>query len=104
MGSSGAAGLDLFACHDALIPFEEQVTVGTGIAIEVPKGCYARIAPRSGLTIKHMLDIKAGVIDRDYRGELKVVMYNYSHENYQVKKGDKIAQLILEVVEELDVE
>ena len=103
-GSNGAAGLDLFACDKVEVPAKGQVQISTGIALQIPKGCYARIAPRSGLTIKHLLDIKAGVIDRDYRGDIQVVLYNYGTSDYTIHPGDKVAQLLLEVIEEMDVE
>lgn len=68
----------------------------TDIALAIPDGCYGRIAPRSGLAWKHHLDVGAGVIDKDYRGSVGVVMFNFSKTDYQVHQGDRIAQLILE--------
>ena len=65
---------------------------------EIPFGCYGRIASRSGLSINHGLDIGAGVVDPDYRGTIKVLMRNLSNTDYEVKKGDRIAQIICEQI------
>lgn len=62
----------------------------------MPPGTYGRIAPRSGLASKHFLDTGAGVIDADYRGEVKVLMFNFSEVDYDVKQGERVAQLVLE--------
>ena len=72
------------------------------LASAIPEGVYGRIAPRSGLAAKHMIDIGAGVIDPDYTGEVKVVIFNHSNNDFVIKKGDKIAQLILERVSILE--
>ena len=70
----------------------------TGISIAVPDGCYGRIAPRSGLAVKNYIDVGAGVIDADYRGEVGVVLFNHYDEDFHIKKGDRFAQLILEQI------
>jgi len=70
--------------------------VRTGLSIAIPENTYARIAPRSGLAVKKFLDTGAGVVDYDYRGEVGVVLFNHSEEDFEVKVGDRIAQLILE--------
>jgi dUTP pyrophosphatase len=62
-------------------------------------GVYGRIAPRSGLAVKHGVQTGAGVIDPDYTGELKVILFNHGSEKFEIKKGDRIAQLILEKCE-----
>ena len=62
----------------------------------IPEGNYGRIAPRSGLAAKHSIDVGAGVIDSDYRGEVKVLLFNLSDTDFEVKPGDRIAQLIIE--------
>ena len=94
--TSGAIGYDLRATTVIDIPAGERVCVPTGIAIELPENTYGRIAPRSGLTVKKSIDIGAGVVDPDYRGELKVVMINHGKETHHVQPKDKIAQLIVE--------
>ena len=71
----------------------------TGLAVALPMGTYARIAPRSGLAIHNFIDFGVGVVDLDYRGEIKVVLFNHSAEDSKVQVGDWIAQLILERIE-----
>ena len=98
-GSDLAAGVDLHASEEVVIPPLTRKAVGTGIAIAIPENTYARIAPRSGLAAKHSLDVGAGVVDADYRAELKVLLINHALTPFTVKEGDRIAQLILEKVE-----
>lgn len=81
---------------DVVIPAQGKVIVPTDLSIALPEGTYGRVAPRSGLAVKHHLDVGAGVVDADYRGPLGVVMFNFSQSDYQVKEGDRIAQLIVE--------
>lgn len=72
--------------------------------MHLPLGTYGRIAPRSGLAAKHFIDIGAGVIDSDYRGEVKVLMFNFSEEEFKVSVGDRIAQLIVEKYTRTEIE
>src|SRR5437588_7120815 len=95
-GSDLAAGIDIMANELATIPPKERMAISTGIAVATPPGTYARIVPRSGLAVKHSIDIGAEVINQDYRGEIKVLLINNSKYPYQVGPGDIIAQLILE--------
>lgn len=67
-GSPLSAGFDLYAAHDAVIPAQGKTLVKTDLSIAVPEGCYGRVAPRSGLALKHHLDVGAGVVDADYVG------------------------------------
>ena len=97
-GSAKAAGQDLYASEGTEIPAGGQVMVGTGIAIQLPHDTYGRIAPRSGLAVKHRLATNAGVIDSDYRGEVKVVLVNQGNQPYRGEQGDQIAQLIIEKI------
>ncbi|GBG32098.1 Deoxyuridine 5'-triphosphate nucleotidohydrolase [Hondaea fermentalgiana] len=97
-GSAEAAGLDLYAAHDAVIPAAGKGLVKTDLAMQVPLGTYGRVAPRSGLAWKKHVDVGAGVIDRDYRGNVGVVLFNHAQEDLEVKVGDRIAQLVLEKV------
>ena len=76
--------------------------MSTHIAIQVPLGTYGRIAPRSGLSVKHCIDIGAGVIDKDYRGPIKILLINHSDIEFLVQQGDRIAQLILEQIKTPD--
>lgn len=95
-GSARAAGYDLYSAYDCTVPPMEKAVVKTDIQIAVPSGCYGRVAPRSGLAVKHFIDVGAGVIDEDYRGNVGVVLFNFGKEKFEVKKGDRIAQLICE--------
>lgn len=110
-GSDQAAGYDLFAysytadggetvkLDDEVvltIPAQGRCLVKTGIAVRIPDGCYGRVAPRSGLAMKKGINIGAGVIDEDYRGDVGVLLFNLNSEPFEVRKGDRIAQLICE--------
>lgn len=97
-GSSGAAGFDLYSAYDYLVPSRGKVLVKTDLQLEIPKGYYGRIAPRSGLALKHFLDVGAGVLDADYRGNVGIVLFNFSNTDYHVKVGDRIAQLLVEKI------
>ena len=103
-GSSGVAGYDLHPAERCIIPVNSRGVVKTGIAIEIPEGLYARIAPRSRLLVKKSIDVGAGVIDRDYRGEIGVVLINHSSKDFEVNVGDRIAQMILEQIKTPEVE
>ena len=93
-----AAGLDLFAAERTVIPARGRGTVCTGLCVRVPKGTYGRIAPRSGLATKYGIQVGAGVIDGDYRGEIEVVLFNHSEVDFEVKRHARIAQLLCEKV------
>lgn len=95
-GSEGAAGYDLSASVNVTIPGRGRSLIDTGLQILVPFGTYGRIAPRSGLAVKIGLDVGAGVIDSDYRGEVKILLFNHSDTPVSIGKGDRIAQLLLE--------
>ena len=68
----------------------------TDLSIAIPRDTYARIAPRSGLAWKHFIDTGAGVVDYDYRGNVGVILFNHAETDFEVKAGDRVAQLILE--------
>ena len=94
--STGAAGYDLASAEEAVVlPFNKQL-LRTDLIIKVPTGCYGRIAPRSGLALFHSITVGAGVIDADYRGNVYVLLFNHGAFPLKVKRGDRIAQLILE--------
>ncbi|PCJ41332.1 MAG: dUTP diphosphatase [Moraxellaceae bacterium] len=95
-GSEFAVGLDLQAGEEALIEAGQRALIKTGFAVQLPDGHYGRIAPRSGLAYKHGIDVLAGVIDIDYRGDVGVILLNTSNTTFTVNVGDKIAQLIVE--------
>ncbi|MEI8364561.1 MAG: dUTP diphosphatase [archaeon] len=98
------AGFDLFSDIDLIIPPKSRGTISTGITMILPEipyptfNTYLRIAPRSGLAAKKGIDVFAGVIDLEYRGELLVCLFNSSDEPFEVKKGDKIAQIIPTII------
>jgi dUTP pyrophosphatase len=99
-----SVGYDLYATDECVVKPGRRTVVPIGISIKLPAGTYGRIAPRSGLAVKHGLDVLAGVIDPDYTGELKVVLYNTDHQNpFVIRPGYRIAQLILEKYEVHDV-
>lgn len=97
--SAGSAGYDLASAEDTVVPPKGKKLIDTGLSIAVEKLCYGRIAPRSGLAKDYFIDVGAGVIDSDYRGPVKVLLYNFSDEDFTVKRGDRIAQLIIEKIE-----
>lgn len=95
-GSEHAAGLDLYASTEAAVLTDCVTSVSTGVAVEIPPGYYGRVAPRSGLAM-YGIHVLGGVIDSDYRGEIKVMLTG--HTEYHIAKGDRIAQLIIEKIE-----
>ena len=95
-GSPLSAGADLFCAESCTLAPGERRLIPTGIAIEIPVGYYGRVAPRSGLAVRNGLDVMAGVIDADYRGEVRVLVINLGCDTIRFKTGDRIAQLIIE--------
>lgn len=110
---SAALGLVVFMClHSAILagaamilvivalkPVLPLAVVPTGIRVAIPRDSYARIAPRSGLAARSALDVGAGVVDSDYRGELKVVLFNNGTSAFRVERGARVAQLIVEKID-----
>jgi dUTP pyrophosphatase len=97
-GSALAAGLDICAIEEISINPKQRTIAKTGLAVAIPPGFYGRVAPRSGLAAKNGLDVLAGVIDSDYRGELCCLLYNTSDEVINLPAGSKICQLIVEQI------
>ncbi|KAH8161380.1 hypothetical protein CIB48_g6867 [Xylaria polymorpha] len=95
-GSAFAAGYDLYSSQATTVPARGKVLVDTDIAISVPAGTYGRVAPRSGLASKHSIQTGAGVIDADYRGQVKILLFNHSDVDFSIAEGDRIAQLVIE--------
>ncbi|KAF3762543.1 hypothetical protein M406DRAFT_99093 [Cryphonectria parasitica EP155] len=95
-GSAFAAGYDIYASKPTVIPARGKALVDTDISMACPPGTYGRIAPRSGLASKHFIDTGAGVIDADYRGQVKILLFNHSEADFSVSEGDRVAQLVLE--------
>ncbi|XP_021826450.1 deoxyuridine 5'-triphosphate nucleotidohydrolase [Prunus avium] len=102
-GSPLSAGYDLSSATETKVPARGKALVPTDLSISVPEGTYARIAPRSGLAWKHSIDVGAGVIDADYRGSVGVILFNHSDVDFEIKEGDRIAQLIIEKIITPDV-
>ncbi len=97
-GSEFAAAVDMYASVPGVIPAHGFTSISTGVAVAVPHGYYARIAPRSGLSAKNGIFTLAGVVDSDYRGEVIVVLANHSDVDYEIKVGDRVAQMIIEAI------
>ncbi|EKM59445.1 uncharacterized protein PHACADRAFT_137229 [Phanerochaete carnosa HHB-10118-sp] len=95
-GTAFAAGYDLYSAEKKTVPAHGKALVDTQLSIAVPNGTYGRIAPRSGLATKFMIDTGAGVIDQDYRGVVHILLYNLSDKDFEVEEGDRVAQLIIE--------
>jgi dUTP pyrophosphatase len=99
---TGDAGCDLYSRDEIILKPGERTLIGTGIAIALPIGHAAFIQPRSGLAAKYGITIvnTPGLIDCQYRGEIKVILLNTDKESFTVKRGDKIAQMVIQKVEE----
>ena len=102
----GDAGVDLYSTEDNTLKPGERALISTGIKIAVPKGYEAQVRPRSGLAIKHGISVcnTPGTIDSGYRGEVCVILINHSNEIFKVEKGMRIAQMIINKVEEVEFE
>ena len=97
-GSALAARYDLYSAEAGVILAQGTALLDTKLAIALLEGTYGRIAPHSGLASKFMINVGAGVIDADYRGSIKVLLFNHSGNSFTVQKGDRIAQLIIEKI------
>jgi dUTP pyrophosphatase len=94
--SEDAAGLDVAAAEDLTLEPGQRHAVSTGFAIEIPRGYEVQVRPRSGLAIKNGVTClnTPGTIDSDYRGEVKVILINHGQEPFEVRRGERIAQLV----------
>lgn len=101
----GSAGFDLCAATDTVVPAHGFGSVGTGLAVELPEKTEAQVRPRSGLAVKHGIGVlnSPGTIDSDYRGEIRVVLFNTSDRDYKVQRGDRIAQLVFSILTDVDL-
>ncbi len=95
----GDAGADLRSSTDQIILAGERKLIPTGIRIALPENHVGLVWPRSGLGVKKGIDTGAGVIDSGYRGEIKVLLFNHSKEDFVIQKGDRIAQLLIQKIE-----
>lgn len=100
---AGDAALDLRSSIDVTIPPRERRLVNTGISVAIPEGHAGLVWDRSGLAAKRGMHTLAGVIDSTYRGEICVVMMNLSDESFEIKKGDRIAQMLIQRAEAAEV-
>jgi dUTP pyrophosphatase len=97
-GSKQSAGLDLYSVAMVSITPGERAAVRTGVSAAIPAGYYGRVAPRSGLALERGIDVMAGVIDSDYRGEIICLLVNLGEESVQLECGTRVAQLIVEAI------
>jgi len=106
--TKGSAGMDVRAAveDEVILKAGEVDLIPTNLVVEIPEGFEIQVRPRSGLAVKHGIGIlnSPGTIDSDYRGEVKIIMMNFSKEDFIIKRGDRIAQLILSKVYRADLE
>jgi len=95
--TTGAAGMDVVSAEDVTVPPGGRHAVATGLAVAIPPGYEIQVRPRSGLALKHGVTVPntPGTIDSDYRGELKVILINHGAEPFAIRRGDRVAQLVL---------
>jgi len=100
-----AAGFDLHSIENVILKPGERKLIGTGLAFEIEFGYEVQIRPRSGLAYKHGITVlnSPGTIDSDYRGEIKVLLINHSDEEFEIKKGDRIAQAVVAPVIQAEI-
>lgn len=95
-GSDEAAGLDLYSCENIEIPPGKSAKINTGVCMELRSGYVGLIWPRSKISTRYSVDILAGVIDSDYRGEIQIALINHGERPFEVRTGDKIAQMLIQ--------
>jgi dUTP pyrophosphatase len=100
----GDAGLDVYSSDKKTIKAGEREVINTGIAIALEEGYVALVWDKSGLAAKRGIKTMAGVIDSGYRGEIKIVMLNTSKEDFEIDEGDKIAQILIQKIEQAEIE
>ncbi len=96
--TAGSAGFDLYSAEEKDIPKNGRAIIKTDLSIQIPSNTYARIAARSGLSIRNGLQIGGGICDSDFRGNISVIIFNHSNTNFSVEKGDRIAQMVIEKI------
>ncbi|MFH1709512.1 MAG: dUTP diphosphatase [bacterium] len=106
--SHSASGMDIYAAVEGEITLKpgERRLVPTGFKMALPEGHEAQVRPRSGLAVKNGISVlnTPGTIDEDYRGEVGVILINHSNEEFKIKRGDRIAQMVINKVEQADIE
>jgi len=93
-GTSGSAGYDVHSAVDTVVAPGEHKAISTDLYTTFPEDTVCFIKPRSGLAFKHAIDVLAGVVDSDYRGEIKVILINHGTTDFHVRVGDRVAQLV----------
>lgn len=103
--TTGSSGMDLMASEDCKLAANGVFAVPTNLSVEIPTGYEIQIRPRSGLAIKNGVTVlnSPGTIDSDYRGEIKVILYNTKNYGFKINKGDRIAQMVLSKVEKMEL-
>lgn len=101
----GSSGMDLMASEDCMLVANGVLAVPTNLSVEIPIGYEIQIRPRSGLALKNGVTVlnSPGTIDSDYRGEIKIILYNTKNCGFQITKGDRIAQMVLAKVEKMEL-
>ena len=106
--TAGSSGMDLMACVDEPITIKpnESMLIPTGIAIAIPEDTEVQIRPRSGLAAKSSIGVlnTPGTIDSDYRGELKIILFNHGSENFIINNNDRVAQMVLTPIVKIELE
>ena len=95
----GDAGMDIYSCEDTIIYPKQRKAVSTGISIALPENYVSLVWDKSGIALKQGITTLAGVCDSGYRGEYKIVLLNTTTKNYKIKKGQKIAQILIQKIE-----
>ncbi|WP_170005097.1 dUTP diphosphatase [Pseudopontixanthobacter vadosimaris] len=95
--TAGAAGMDVVSAEDIVLAAGQRHAVGTGLRMAIPQGFEIQVRPRSGLALRYGITVpnSPGTIDSDYRGELKIIMINHGDANFTIRRGDRIAQLVI---------
>lgn len=103
--TEGSSGLDLYASKDCILASGSFKMIPTGVALEIPYGYEGEVRARSGLASKFGIGVlnSPGTIDSDYRGEIKVILFNFGKKDFEIKKGNRIAQLIITKVEKVNL-
>ena len=99
----GDAGMDIFSCEDIAIFPGERKKISTGIKMEIPENYVGLVWDKSGLAVNYGIKTMAGVVDSGYRGEIMVVLINLSNEKFEIKKGQKIAQILIQKIEKAEI-
>ncbi len=103
MGNPGDAGYDLRCADDAIIPARSRHTINTGVSIAMPAGFVALVHPRSGLAAKHGITVlnAPGTVDAGYRGQILITLVNHSDEDFEIVRGDRVAQMLFQKFEQV---